>query len=169
MVAQGDPDDPIPRPSARIILLDAADRLLLFRSAQVDRETGRPFWFPAGGGVEPGESYEDAARRELFEETGITDAPVGAWLWEREWVGPWAPEGPWFRAQERYFLVRLKRPGAISIENQGEEERAALIEHRWWAFDEIAVSSDIFVPRELGRLLPPVIAGELPATPLRVV
>lgn len=33
-----------------------------------------PYWITPGGGLEIGESPEQAAKRELFEETGICDA-----------------------------------------------------------------------------------------------
>ena len=48
--------------------MDADDRVLLLRAVPSD---GSPFWFPPGGGVEPGETELDAGRRELVEETGL--------------------------------------------------------------------------------------------------
>jgi dihydroneopterin triphosphate diphosphatase len=36
------------------------------------------FWHAIAGGVEPGEDWEDAARRELQEETGMEDAALEA-------------------------------------------------------------------------------------------
>ncbi len=56
--------------SARVLLLDEADRLLLFSCR--DESAGITRWYAVGGGVRPGESHEQAALRELREETGLT-------------------------------------------------------------------------------------------------
>jgi len=66
---------PLPRPSARVLLLDEADRLLLFSSR--DESAGITRWYAVGGGVRPGESHEQAALRELREETGLTGVALG--------------------------------------------------------------------------------------------
>ncbi|MEM9502077.1 MAG: NUDIX domain-containing protein, partial [Pseudomonadota bacterium] len=60
------------RRAARIIVLDPDNRALMFR---FDVSGRPPFWVTAGGECEPGESFEEAARRELFEETGVTADP----------------------------------------------------------------------------------------------
>jgi hypothetical protein len=52
-------DAPRLRHAVRVLLLDERDRVLLFRGEEPD--TGRAFWFPAGGGVEEGEDVQSAA------------------------------------------------------------------------------------------------------------
>jgi 8-oxo-dGTP pyrophosphatase MutT (NUDIX family) len=59
---------PLSRPGARVLCL-AGDELLLLRWR--DPVVGRVVWQPPGGGIEPGESWEAAARRELREEAGL--------------------------------------------------------------------------------------------------
>ncbi len=49
------------------------------------RHTGRTrtYWVLRGGGVEPGESGEQAVLCEMWEETGIEGLPLGPLLWTR--------------------------------------------------------------------------------------
>jgi hypothetical protein len=51
------------RPTVRVLLMDGADRVLLFRMHPIGRP---PFWAPPGGGIEPGETDEQAAARERW-------------------------------------------------------------------------------------------------------
>ena len=67
--------DPTVRLAGRVIVLDPANRVLLFRY-----DDPLPFgvhWATPGGGLDPGEDFHAGALRELREETGWTDVPVG--------------------------------------------------------------------------------------------
>ncbi len=76
-----DPSVPlIERPSTRLLILDETGSVLLFRAST---PAGMWLWFPPGGGLEPGESYEDAGTRELWEETGQR-VPLGPHVWTRD-------------------------------------------------------------------------------------
>ncbi|MFN8508819.1 MAG: NUDIX domain-containing protein [Dehalococcoidia bacterium] len=155
----------IDRPTARVLLLTRAGETLLFRAKSVDEESGRPFWFPPGGGLEAGESHEQAAIRELEEETGLTGVALGPCIWLREHSGRF--ERTWYAVRERYFLGLVPHKLEIERTSWTELELQELAECRWWTLDEIAASADIFVPRRLAALLPPILRGEYPGTPLR--
>jgi 8-oxo-dGTP pyrophosphatase MutT (NUDIX family) len=160
-------EDPVDRPTARVLLLDERGRTLLFTVEEPDEETGKRFWFPPGGGVEPGETHEEAARRELMEETGI-DHPPGPCIWVREphlWY--FKAQETWYRSAERYYLVQVERP-EVTTDRWTELEIQMLSEHRWWSLDEIAASGDLFVPRRLPELLPPILRGQIPREPIKV-
>ena len=96
-------EQPINRPSSRALITDARDRVLLFRiggPTQLDTD----FWITPGGGLEPGEGYQEAVRREVWEETGLWDPPIGPWVWSRNHRWTWA--GRPIEGSERFYLVR---------------------------------------------------------------
>jgi 8-oxo-dGTP diphosphatase len=66
-------------------------------------------WFCRGGGLETGEGYEQAARRELFEETGIVAEELGPVVLERTVRFAW--DGVEFDQTEHYFVVRTSARG----------------------------------------------------------
>ena len=69
------------RRAGRVIVLDPEDRVLLFRYD--DGPPNGRHWSTPGGGLNDGEDYPEGARRELAEETGWTDVPVGPEVHER--------------------------------------------------------------------------------------
>jgi 8-oxo-dGTP pyrophosphatase MutT (NUDIX family) len=92
------------RTSVRVVLIDPDDRVLLL--AIRDPDDGRIVWFVPGGGVEPGESLEETARRELAEEIGLTEPVVlQGPVWIRNHVFTW--NGRRITQEETFFLCRL--------------------------------------------------------------
>jgi ADP-ribose pyrophosphatase YjhB (NUDIX family) len=155
---------PEPRPASRVLVVDRRDRLLLFDGIVPNRERTR-LWCPPGGALRPDETFEEAALRELAEETGIREVALGPCVWRREHV--FEMFGQWYAADERYFLVRV---GTAEVDGAARDpvEAGLILGHRWWTAAEIAASRETFVPRRLGDLLPPLLHGELPAGPLDV-
>ena len=137
----------LPRPAARLLLLDPQDRLLLFRFAADDR---RPFWATAGGGCDPGESYEAAARRELIEETGF-DLDPGPQVARRQ-VQFITLEGDAVDADERYFLIRTATT-EISIHGHTALERRVMAGWRWFTRAELADWPEKIFPDDIVDLL----------------
>jgi 8-oxo-dGTP pyrophosphatase MutT (NUDIX family) len=135
------------RPAARILLTDAAGRVLLFRFVVEGRP---PFWCTPGGAVDPGESYDAAARRELREETGI-DCDCGAEVARRhvEFV---TIEGVPVSADERYYRVR-HAGGAIDTAGHTALERRVMREWRWFDPAELADFPEAIFPEDLAAML----------------
>ncbi|HEX2206005.1 MAG TPA: NUDIX domain-containing protein [Longimicrobium sp.] len=142
------PDLPTFR-SARLVILDAAGRLLLFRYADEHRP---PFWATPGGRLLPGETYRAAAARELAEETGL-DAPIGPQVRERDAVYAVADGEP-ARWVERYFLVRTPG-GELDRAGWSDEERRTIQAHRWWPLEELRTTGETILP----EWLPALVAG----------
>jgi 8-oxo-dGTP diphosphatase len=135
------------RPSARILLLDGEGRVLLFRFDPPDRA---PFWATPGGALDPGESFEACARRELREETGL-DLDCGAEVGRRfaEFVDL---EGVPVAADERYFLVRAAS-GAIATDGHTDLERRVMRGWRWFSRAELAEHDEPIFPTDLLDML----------------
>ncbi|MBI2766203.1 MAG: NUDIX domain-containing protein [Chloroflexi bacterium] len=156
------------RPAARVVLLDEYDRVLLLRwvlPAPRDDRRERVWWITPGGGVNPGESHEDGALRELWEETGISGVPLGPWVWTRKYLFRW--RGRAVEQQERYFLARVT-DALVTRDNFEEYEKLALTEHRWWSIAELRASAERFIPANLADLVEALIGGDVPAEPFVV-
>jgi len=150
------------RPAARAIVLDPDDRILLVRFAF---PSGKTFWATPGGGIEPGESSEDAIRRELAEETGLTIVDVGPVVWTRLHIVPFIG-GQWDGQHEQYHLVRT--PAFIPTPRHTWEQLNAeyVFELRWWALAELGAAEETFAPRRLAELLGDLVANGAPLPPI---
>jgi len=135
------------RPAARILLVDGQDRVLLFRFTPADRP---PFWVTPGGAVDPGESYPEAARRELREEVGL-DLDCGPEV-ARRMVDFLTIERVEVTADERYFRVDVD---ACEVDPTGHTalERQVMREWRWFGRDGLANHAEPVYPVDLLDLL----------------
>lgn len=141
------------RRASRILLLNDADELLLFRFTPDDRA---PFWCAPGGEAEEGETYEEAAARELQEETGI-HADCGAEITRviSDFV---TLAGEPVTGDDRYFLLRMADP-VIDTAGHTETEQAVMREYRWFARNEIAGWPETIYPLDMSEMLAQVLGA----------
>lgn len=153
-MATGSPERRIIRKAARVLLLDPAARVLLVQFGPTP--TGRYFWLTPGGGVERGETFEEAAHRELAEELELTGVDLGPVVWAREFPFQ-GRRGPVIQ-MERWFVVRIEghEVDPVHVERLAPEGIVAV---RWWADDELRTTRESLAPRGLAKLVADVRAG----------
>lgn len=154
-------ETPTDRLAARVLLFDTVGRVLLARFS----DHGRQWWCAPGGGLEDDETHEDAARREVAEETGFELAELGAWVWTREHVFHF--EGRLIRQLERYFVTSVPTFEARPVQ-LGAEEANFFSELHWWALSELGNSAEEFAPADLPELLSRLVQEGPPEHPITV-
>ncbi len=151
--------EPILRPAARVLLIDGRDRLLLFRGRDPGEPQAPAFWATVGGGLEPGETPEQGALREMHEETGLLLAAeelVGP-VWEE--VAEFPFEGQNYRQPQMFFVARVATC-QVDTSAFSEVEQRSIDGHRWWTLDELDATDDIYYPHDLPRLLRRVLLAQ---------
>ncbi len=139
------------RPSARLLIINPDDKLLLFRfEFERGALSGRNYWATPGGGLEAGETFKEAAQRELEEETGLT-IDVGDEVGRHDPIFQ-VPSGEYVRADERYYLVHAQNDN-ISLSGQSSLEREYMKQHHWWSSEELIETDETIYPENLLELL----------------
>jgi 8-oxo-dGTP pyrophosphatase MutT (NUDIX family) len=155
----------IERKAARVVLV-ADGRVLLQHGFDPGRPEDGTWWLTPGGGLNDGESVEDGAVREVFEETGLRLSPaeLGPVIATR--VASFEFERRQFRQSESFFAVNVE---AFTPQHHGwdEVEQRALLDHRWWTVDELRTTDETVYPSELAEVVQAVLDETL-TTPIRL-
>lgn len=144
--------NPRQRRAARIVALSRSGRVLLFQHA---RQSGERFWATPGGGLEDGETYEQAAARELLEELSLKRVRLEP-LWRRSATFPWGDHK--VHQQERFFLIRVE-PSELGTALAGAHRLEGIVDTRWWSLDELQRTTELIFPESLAEDLKHLLAG----------
>ncbi len=153
------------RNAARVVLV-ADGRVLLQQGFDPGRPEAGTWWITPGGGLNNAETVEDAAVREVLEETGLhlSPAQLGPVIATR--VAHFEFDGRQFRQSESFFAVHVE---VFAPQHHGwdEVEQRALLDHRWWNVAELRATDEKVYPSELADLVQAIIDGTL-SGPIRL-
>jgi 8-oxo-dGTP pyrophosphatase MutT (NUDIX family) len=141
----------VERDSVRVLVFDSLGRLLLLHTTDPAEPERGTCWELPGGGIDPGEAPNEAAKRELHEETGIAVDDVGSCLAVVE--GTFDFNGRTYRQREHIFRVDVSEATYAPSGFDGEVERAAHLGHRWWPVAEVLVTDEDLYPPGLAALV----------------
>jgi ADP-ribose pyrophosphatase YjhB (NUDIX family) len=149
-----------PRLAARTVVLDPAGAVFLLRS---DNSEVGVHWSPPGGGLDRDETPEQAATRELREETGWSDLRPGAllctWIHDFTWHGTPVHQSEWI-----YLADGPHRPPQGDLSAAHAQDR--ILAWRWWTPQELAApDADPLWPPTLPQVLAAVRAARAAGRP----
>lgn len=138
------------RATSRVLLVDETGRALLFLQYGKSHDVP-PRWMTPGGGVDPGESHDEAARRELVEETGLELDAIGPAFLEEDF-DPDQRWHPYDRGHWAWYVVRTNR-FELARDGWTEEELADVVAWRWMSADDLEADGADYEPANLPELI----------------
>jgi 8-oxo-dGTP pyrophosphatase MutT (NUDIX family) len=148
-----------------VVLLDEDDAVLLISGRDPGTVGAPEFWITPGGGAEPGETLEEAARREVHEEVGHTLQVLGPVVWKRATTFDF--DGSTIVQEESFFVVRTESFHVRQVAWTDIEVRATT-GWRWWPVSELVDSAILVYPPGLGRLIAAWLHEGPPEEPLQI-
>ncbi len=158
------------RDTARIVLFNPSGEVLLLKYEDaVPADPERPeltvYWGTPGGGRDDGETFEQAALRELWEETGIDRVRLGPCIWTR--TRRLLAHGELLLFNERYYLAHTAA-SRITFDHTSAFELTLIRDYCWWSSEALAQSDETFLPLGFVELLRRVASGDIPSPPIRL-
>ena len=145
------------RPSSRLIIISPENNILLFNfSHKDDALSGMSYWATPGGGLEFNESFEQAALRELQEETGLKRNSIGTAAASRTFPMQ-LPDGETVLAEERFFIIHVEKTD-IDCSGWSDHEKNVIQNHHWWTLEELRDTHQTIFPHDL---IIDILCGEL--------
>ena len=154
------------RKSARAIVIDSKNQIFLFQYMFDYLEDSKVIWITPGGSLEEGESFEDALKREVYEELGLQLTKECPELYYRNPIYT-LKSGEKVQSVEKFFLVALDNE-SFSFEHWTESEKKRIWTGKWWSVEEIEKSEDEFFTKDILRIMMELSDGNFPVQPQEI-
>jgi 8-oxo-dGTP pyrophosphatase MutT (NUDIX family) len=138
------------RATSRVLLFDESGRALLFLQYGKSHDVP-PRWMTPGGGVDPGESHDTAAIRELLEETGLVLGTIDPPFLTEDFE----PDPRWHPYEEGHWAWYVVRTDWFEPSREGwtDEELGDVVAWRWMSADELEADGGDYEPAHLPALI----------------
>ncbi len=159
------------RNAVRVLLLNG-DKLLLmciedFDISAPNSKPNKRFWCTIGGGIESGESIQEAAMREIYEETSLSSENIelGPIVWQSDLN--LMLRGTLTRFKEVYVVAKTSTHN-VSLHQPTQAELDIVKELKWFTLEEIKQCPDVIFPTSLPQHLPDILAGIYSEEPILI-
>lgn len=136
----------------RVLIRNRAGEVFLLRGTDPGEPDRPAFWFTPGGKIDPGETAQEAAARELQEEVGIVIEPAAL----GDVIGTedvtYRFNGVSYRQSGVFFALNHENP-RLHTQGLTAIEAETIDTGRWWSLGEIQASSETIYPEHLGEML----------------
>ncbi|MCB9493151.1 MAG: NUDIX domain-containing protein [Epsilonproteobacteria bacterium] len=160
------------RKSIKVLLLNNKNELLMLytddpKTTASDGTYHGPFWQMIGGSLEADETLEDAALREIYEETGIpaTEITLGPIVWIGEFELVLSGTHTLLKQQ---FIVAHTTKQNVNLENLTDAEKMVIKKIAWLSLEQMAKCKYIIYPIGITEYLPNILAGKYPKEPIPI-
>ena len=160
------------RKAIRILLINERQELLLMCVENFDIKTlegskNKRLWCTVGGGIEKNESIQEAALREIYEETGLlqSDIKLGPVVWKSS--VNLILKGIKTQLEES-FIVAHTTQQKVALCCPTEDEKQVVTQFHWFTLEEIIKSTDPIFPEKLAQYLPDILSKKYPSPSIKI-